>query len=284
MIQGETGTGKELVAKFIHSQSPRSAKPFIAVNCGALHPELLLSELFGHKRGAFTGAVEDRIGRFQSANGGTLFLDEVGELDQSAQVKLLRVLQEGEIERVGDPRTIKVDVRIVAATNRRLEDMVSEETFRADLYYRLAVIPLYIAALRNRPQDILPLVRQFIKEFANDTNGPEMQLSEEAQHTLTEYSWPGNIRELRNVIQRAIVLSSHSRELVIGKLDDMKSSQSASENVFRQAVIEEWPFERLEAAYLKALLQNSELSQGDIARILQIDTSTLWRKRKKFGL
>ena len=285
LIQGETGTGKELVAQFIHAQSLRAEKPFIAVNCGALHPGLLLSELYGHKRGAFTGAVEDRIGKFQAANGGTLFLDEVGELDQAAQVKLLRVLQEGEIERVGDPRTIKVDVRVIAATNRRLEDMVAEETFRADLYYRLAVIPLYIAPLRDRPQDIFPLSKMFANEFAADSKKPTPELSPDAKRTLVEYSWPGNIRELRNIVQRAVVLAPPGNsELEIKQLVASQSGKSSSGGIFEQALAEQWPFERLESEYLKALLQRKELSQADVAQILQMDTSTLWRKRKKYGL
>lgn len=286
LIEGETGTGKERLARFIHDSSPQSKRPFVAVNCGALHPELLLSELFGHKRGAFTGAVEDRVGRFEAANGGTLFLDEVGELDPSAQVKLLRVLQEGTFERVGDPRTYHVDVRIVAATNRRLEEMVKNDAFRSDLYYRLAVIILRIPPLRDRPEDIKRLANEFAKVFAVELGRSNLQLSPDSLQELLSRRWMGNIRELRNVIQRSVVLTPSGQDVIQIDPTSLLGTKTGDQisAAFQEMANHAWTFDEMEKAYVLALLTRRELKVADICDILQIDSSTLWRKRKKYGI
>src|ERR671927_124718 len=207
LIQGESGTGKELVAKALHDLSPRHAEAFITVNCAALPETLLESELFGHEKGAFTGAAERRLGRFELADGGTIFLDEVGEIPPSTQVKLLRVLEEREVTRLGGTQPIEVDVRVVAATNRPLREHVEEGTFRADLYYRLNVLRIYLPPLRERPEDIPILVRRFIREFSEQHDRPFHGISAEAMQLLVDYPWPGNVRELRNLIESMVVLA-----------------------------------------------------------------------------
>lgn len=213
LIEGESGTGKELVARAIHRLSPRRGKPFIAVNAGALPETLLESELFGHEKGAFTGAAERRLGRFELADTGTLFLDEIGEIPQSTQVKFLRVLEEREVTRVGGGQPIPVDVRVVAATNRPLRDQVMEGTFRADLFYRLSVLNVYLPPLRERPEDIPLLVRRFVTEFSAMHDRRFHGMSADALELLVEYSWPGNVRELRNLVESMVVLG-HGREIV----------------------------------------------------------------------
>ncbi len=207
LIEGETGTGKELIAHAIHMHSERRNRPFVKVNCAAIPAELLESELFGHERGAFTGALAQRIGRFEAANGGTLFLDEIGDMPLNLQAKLLRAVQDQEIERVGGNRTIQVDVRIVAATNRDLKAMVEENKFRADLYYRLAVFPLNVPPLRERREDIPLLTRHFVEKHAARMKRNIENIPIDALTALTNYDWPGNIRELQNVIERSVVLS-----------------------------------------------------------------------------
>lgn len=207
LLMGETGTGKELIARAVHELSPRSTGPFIRVNCGALSESLLESELFGHIKGAFTSAHENRTGRFEAAHGGTIFLDEINSVSSNLQVKLLRVLQEHEFERVGDTKTITVDCRIVAATNRDLLDEIEAGTFREDLYYRLNVIPIYLPALRERPGDIPLLVDFFARKYAGLNARSEPQVQPETIAALQGYSWPGNVRELENYVERAIVLA-----------------------------------------------------------------------------
>lgn len=208
LISGETGTGKELIARAIHDLSPRSSKTFVKLNCAALPAGLLESELFGHEKGAFTGAVAQRIGRLELANHGTLFLDEVGEIPLDLQPKLLRVLQERELERLGSTRTVHTDVRLIAATNRNLADMVESQKFRSDLFFRLNVFPIEAPALRERPEDIPLLVRHFAEEFSRRMNRRIETVSSETMNALCQYAWPGNIRELQNVIERAVILSS----------------------------------------------------------------------------
>lgn len=217
LIEGESGTGKELVARAIHKLSPRRSKPFIAVNVGALPETLLESELFGHEKGAFTGAAERRIGRFELASGGTLFLDEIGEIPSSTQVKLLRVLEEREVTRVGGTQTIPVDVRVVAATNRPLRETVQRGAFRSDLYYRLNVLRIYLPPLRERRQDIPLLVRRFVQEFAESHSREFHGISAEAMQALVHYAWPGNVRELRNLIESMVVLAT-GREIVLADI------------------------------------------------------------------
>lgn len=207
LVLGETGCGKELIAKAIHYNSPRHNKPLVRVNCGALSPQLLESELFGHVRGAFTGAVKDKIGRFEAADGGTIFLDEVGTLDPQLQVKLLRVLQEREFERVGDHNTVKVDVRVIAATNLDLEEEVRKGNFREDLYYRLNVVTVHLPPLRNRRQDIPKLIDHFLDRYNKENSRNLRKMNRETLNLLSRYPWPGNVRELENAMERAVVLS-----------------------------------------------------------------------------
>ena len=208
LLLGETGTGKELIAKAIHYNSPRRDQPFIRVNCGALSETLLESELFGHVKGSFTGAIRDKMGRFEAADRGTLFLDEVGTLDMQLQVKLLRVLQEREFERVGDHRTIKVDVRVIAATNLDLQDEVRKGTFREDLYYRLNVVQVYLPPLRSRREDIPLLIDHFLDKYNKENDRNLRKLSRELMNTLLRYPWQGNVRELENAVERAVVLAT----------------------------------------------------------------------------
>lgn len=207
LIRGESGTGKELVAKAIHKNSKRSNKPFITINCGAIPSNLLESELFGHEQGAFTGAIKRKIGKFEQADKGTIFLDEVGDLPLEMQVKLLRVLQEKEVQMVGGTNIVEVDVRIIAATNRNLEDMVTENEFREDLYYRLNVIPIHLPSLRERKEDVSLLINYFIKKVGNKLGIRDINLTDLAKDCLVNYDWPGNVRELENVIERMIALS-----------------------------------------------------------------------------
>ena len=221
LIEGETGTGKELIARAVHLLSQRCAGPFVKVNCACIPAELLESELFGHERGAFTGAIAQRIGRFEAAHGGTLFLDEIGEMPLHLQSKLLRVLQEQEFERVGGSRTIRVDVRIVAATNRDLKAMVEENKFRADLYYRLAVFPVTLPPLRERREDIPLLARYFVQKHAARMGRNIENIPAYALEALRNYEWPGNIRELQNVIERSVVLSNGPElHVALPELDD----------------------------------------------------------------
>src|ERR1700722_1528707 len=208
LIQGETGTGKELIARAVHDQSSRRRAPFVTLNCAAIPSGLLESELFGHERGAYTGALNSAIGRFQMAHQGTLFLDEIGDMPVELQPKLLRVLQEQEFEKLGSTRTIRVDVRIVAATNRDLSKMVEERRFRADLFYRLHVFPIALPPLRERLDDIPHLVRHFVHKFADRMNKQIDVIPDHVMEALQQHSWPGNIRELQNFIERAVILSS----------------------------------------------------------------------------
>jgi formate hydrogenlyase transcriptional activator len=207
LILGETGTGKELIARAIYERSSRSKRPFIRVNCAAIPSSLIASELFGHEKGAFTGALQRRLGRFEAANGGTIFLDEIGELPLETQVTLLRVLQEREIERVGSSQSIPIDVRIIAATNRNLPAAVAAGTFRRDMFYRLNVFPIEVPALRDRIEDIPPLVEHLIERFARNAGKKISYVKEGTYEILRAYNWPGNIRELQNVVERAVILS-----------------------------------------------------------------------------
>jgi two-component system, NtrC family, nitrogen regulation response regulator NtrX len=208
LIQGESGVGKELVARTIHRNSLRSRERFVQVNCAAIPEELIESELFGHEKGSFTGATEKQVGKFEQADRGTIFLDEVGDMSAKTQAKVLRVLQEGEVERLGSARTIKVDVRVIAATNKNLEEEIEKGTFREDLYFRLAVIPVYVPPLRERPEDIGPLVRHYIDFFSRENNTRPKRVTQAAIEALQRYRWKGNIRELRNTVERMIIMTA----------------------------------------------------------------------------
>ncbi|MFA4948482.1 MAG: sigma 54-interacting transcriptional regulator [Candidatus Krumholzibacteriia bacterium] len=251
LIQGETGTGKELIARAIHLNGSRKGKPLVTINCGAMPKELLESELFGHKRGSFSGAVSDKAGLFEAASGGTIFLDEIGEMPLELQVKLLRVLQEGEVRRVGENTDRKVDVRVIAATNRDLNDDVKKGLFRGDLYYRLNVVPITIPPLRERQEDIIPLVEHFLRKFGSKMNKTGVEISSEAMKFLLTNPWPGNVRELENSIERALALSGTSRLLapehfphihpesgILDRLTEGKSLKEMLQAVERRFIVE----------------------------------------------
>ncbi len=287
LITGESGTGKERVAQLIHQESPRKDGPFIRVNCAALSETLLESELFGHERGAFTGAVKSREGRFELADGGTLLLDEIGEISPALQSKLLRVLEEEEFERVGGTSTMKVDVRVIATTNRNLSQEVQAGRFREDLYYRLHVLPIEVAALRDREKDILPLARHFVQHYAKANGIPLPQLSEEAHKRLLAWHWPGNVRELENVIQRAIVLL---QEDVIGEADlafgpttqsATGPTSTAADFAARGAYpLANRPLADIEREAILATLQSTGGNKTEAARRMGVSARTLSNKMK----
>jgi len=286
LIIGESGTGKELVAKSIHQHSTRSSGSFVAINCGALTETLLEAELFGHVRGAFTGAVSDRKGLWEEAEGGTLFLDEVGEMSPSLQVKLLRTLQQGEIRRVGATRTIGVDARVVAATNRNLEHEVKGGTFREDLYYRLSVVTLRVPALSQRRTDIPLLAERFLR-VAVDRNGREpMKLSEETVRTMVAYPWPGNVRELESTIEYA-VLHARGHDVVPEDLPERLQSPQvrAAARSPLSALFEDLPsLDELERRYLLFVLDVAAGNRTRAAEILGIDRRTLYRMVERYEI
>jgi DNA-binding NtrC family response regulator len=306
LLTGETGTGKELIARAIHELSPRAAGPYIRVNCGALSESLLESELFGHVKGAFTSAVENRTGRFEAAHGGTIFLDEIDSVSYTLQVKLLRVLQEQEFERVGDNRTIRVDCRVVAATNRDLLDEIEAGRFRDDLYFRLNVVPVYLPPLRERSGDIPLLVDFFIRKYAQANNVSISTISEDSVAALTRYGWPGNVRELQNYIERAIVFSRDGhlsvdlfpahvrggtpvrlsraggrnsetlcRELVV---QGMSAASEAVGNLYERVV------SQVERELIQQVLKSCQGVQTKAATRLGINRNTLHKKIEEYGL
>ena len=287
LVSGASGTGKELVANAIHDLSPRRDHPFVRVNCGALPDTLLESELFGYVKGAFTDARRDKPGRFVLADGGTLFLDEVGELSAAFQVKLLRVLQEGELQPLGSTRTIKVDVRILAATNRDLGQAVAERTFREDLYYRLRVVPIDIPALASRRQDVQPLVEHFVRETARRTGKPIEGVTDRALQVLCEYEFPGNVRELKNLVERAFVFC-RDRLIDVRHLPDdvfVKTASEAPPIALSARPIQ--PFRMPdddEARVIREALETHRWNRTETAKALGIGRNTLWRKMKKYGL
>lgn len=287
LITGESGTGKELVARAIHFSSPRSQEPFVSVNCMALNPGVLESELFGHEKGSFTGAVAMRRGRFEQASGGTLFLDEVGELTPELQVKLLRVLQERRFERVGGSEEIEVDIRIVAATNKDLMPLVQAGTFREDLYYRLNVVHIPIPPLRERREDIPLLVAHFAEKAAKENGIPPKTFSNEALNHLSGYEWPGNIRQLQNVVERCLVLVPGD----VITLEDLPAEIRDEEAQFKSAV-DLLPvqldladtLERIEAALIRRALVRADFVQAKAAELLGISKSLMQYKLKKYSI
>ena len=286
LITGPSGTGKELVAKAIHYQGPRKERPFISINCGALTETLLESELFGHEKGSFTGAVAMKKGRFELADEGTLFLDEVGEMPPSLQVKILRVLQEMEFERVGGTRTIKVDVRVLSASNRNIKDDVSNGAFREDLYYRLNVIHIDVPSLQERIDDIPLLVRHFIEKFQNNERERKIELSPEVWKAFYSYPWPGNIRELENVIERAVVL--HSGETItIDVLPEQLAGAKTEFDVERfipPDVPLQKALEEIEERLVRRALVQSNNIQAHAAKRLGITKSLMQHKMKKYKI
>jgi formate hydrogenlyase transcriptional activator len=279
LIYGETGTGKELIARAIHNMSGRQSQTFVKLNCAAIPTGLLESELFGHERGAFTGAIAQRVGRFELANHGTVFLDEVGEIPLELQTKLLRVLQEREFERLGSARTLRTDARLIAASNRDLAAMVEAQSFRADLFYRLNVFPIHVPALRDRPEDIPLLVRHFVQEFARRMNRTIDTIPSETMEALARYSWPGNIREMQNLIERAVILSSGPVLRV--PLADLSVRTNGSSGCARQTLAE------AERAHILAVLKESQWvlsGPRGAARRLGMNRSTLQFRMRKLGI
>ena len=278
LIQGETGTGKELIARMIHRNGNRAAKPFFTVNCGALPETLLESELFGHVKGSFTGAIYNRSGYFEAADGGTLFLDEIGELSPATQVKLLRVLDEQTIRPLGSNQSIQVDVRIITATHRNLTEEIHRNKFRDDLYYRLAVFPINIPPLRERLEDILPLTNYFIKHFSEKLGNPVKGISSQAVDKLLAYSWPGNARELQNVIERALILRKEDNIQPSHLLFDLNQSKTKSCNIQDGNFTGQFYLKNVEYEEIQRVLQECDGNRSKASKKLGIARSTLWRK------
>ena len=281
LIRGESGTGKELVAQAIHYNSHRAAKPFVKVNCSALPESVIESELFGHEKGSFTGAINSRKGRFELADGGTIFLDEIGDLSPTIQVKLLRVLQEKEFERVGGNQTIRVNVRIITATNRNLEELMESSQFREDLYYRLNVFPIHIPPLRDRKSDILLLADHFIERYASKNHTTIRRISTPAIDLLTNYHWPGNVRELENCIERAVLLSVdeviHSHHLP-PSLQSAESTDTEPSGSLQESL------DNLERELIMDALKSTKGNMAKAARLLDITERIMGLRIQKHGI
>lgn len=278
LILGESGTGKELVARAIHEKSHRANRPFIVINCTAYPSTLLESELFGHEKGAFTGALRHKVGRFEQANGGTVFLDEIGEIDGAAQTKLLRVLQQQTIDRLGGDQSIKVDVRVIAATNKNLQEEVKQGRFREDLFYRLNVIPVQLPALRERPKDIHILAQYFLERFARAQGKQIAGFRSEAMRKLIDNGWPGNVRELENSVEHAVVLAKDS----LIDLKDLPSSIANSSDF--QSSTAPPTLEKSEERLIREVLDACDWNKTEAARQLGISRSTLYEKLKRLQI
>lgn len=291
LITGESGTGKELVARYIHELSPRRCGPFVKVNCGALPETLLESELFGHEKGAFTGAIKQKLGRFELADGGTIFLDEIGDISPAMQVKLLRVLQEKEFERVGGEKTIKVDVRIIAATNRDLKSEVAKGNFREDLYFRLYIVPIEIPPLRERKEDIPDLVEFFIKKHRERTRSQVVGISDAALEILKNYHWPGNIRELENVIEQTLIFSS-DKIIDVKDLPARIRNPVCDERYEKISIVSRFNYKMsledflgdIEREIIENTLKLTGYDKNETARLLGIKTSALQYKITKYNI
>ncbi|MBM4055529.1 MAG: sigma-54-dependent Fis family transcriptional regulator [Planctomycetes bacterium] len=287
LIQGESGTGKELVARAIHYFSPRCDKPFIRVNCAALAESLLESELFGHERGAYTGAVAKRVGRFELANEGTLLLDEISEISPNIQAKLLRVLEEEEFERVGGEKTIKIDVRIVATTNRDLTKEIQKGTFREDLFYRLNVVPIHLPPLRERREDIPLLIKSYLKKYSSENNSCVKSIAKDAMDYLCQYNWPGNVRELKNIIQRAVVMGS-SEDLELSSFTSLLDTRKVEHRTIgNDSVSIKNNGQSIEDAEKELIFTTLEKTGGNktkAAELLKITTRTLRNKLNKYNI
>jgi Nif-specific regulatory protein len=287
LITGESGTGKELVSHLIHQGSPRAGKPFVAINCAALPEELLESELFGHEKGAFTGAVATKIGRIEQAAGGTLFLDEIGEMSPLVQAKLLRVLQEREFQRVGGTRTLRADVRIISATNRDLASAILRQDFREDLYYRLNVFEIHVPALRERPEDILPMADAFVEELGRTMGRPAAGISKDARDWLLAYAWPGNVRELRNAIERAILLcdggliTHEHMPTVVARPKPAPAGPSAPAASLPPEGVD---LEAMEKGFVVKALGQSRGNKSKAARLLGLTRAQLYSRLDKYGI
>ena len=286
LVTGENGTGKELVARALHKNSPRGRKPFVEVNCAAIPSELIESELFGHMKGSFTGAVQDRTGKFEQADGGTLFLDEIGDMALAAQAKVLRVLQEGEVTRIGGAKPRRVDVRVIAATNKRLEDEIAAGRFREDLFYRLNVVPLHVPALRERRDDIPSLIQHFVGEYAKEGVAAHLSIDPAALARLTSFDWPGNVRELRNTIERLVILSNGPVVTVadVDRLVGARNLDVATVGAIQSARTFEEFKRSAERSFLVAKLREHDWNVAETARALQMPRSNLYKKIERHGL
>ncbi len=288
LILGESGTGKEIIAKAIHANGSRREKPFIAVHCGAIPENLLESELFGHTKGSFTGAIRDKIGKFEAANQGTIFLDEIGTLPMHLQIKLLRVLQEQEVERVGSNRPIKLNVRVISATNVKLEEEVKRGNFREDLYYRLNVIPVVLPPLRERTEDVIPLVRHFLAKYCKEMDRPLMNVAKEAFEALELYSWPGNVRELENVVERTVALTE-GEHINIGDLPSAigKAYSEQEESPLRvtsRGLNMASTINDLERKMISDALLIADGVKARAAALLSLNRTTLVEKMRRLGM
>jgi DNA-binding NtrC family response regulator len=287
LITGESGTGKEVIANAIHYQSPRAEMPFVPINCGAIPEELLESELFGHEKGAFTGAFKERRGRFELANKGTVFLDEIGEMSPKLQVKLLRFLQETKFQRIGGSRTIEVDVRILAATNKDLDRAVAENVFREDLFYRLNVIPIHVPPLRERSSDINLLIQHFLKQHCQKKNIPLKRMSEAAIESLGQYEWPGNVRELENVIERLVILTDtdeinlHDLPKRMQILEQVDTGEAKFIELGEDGINLKETLDNLENRLIIDALQRAGGVKNKAAKLLGLNRTTLIEKMKK---
>ncbi len=284
LITGENGTGKELVARAIHENSRRSEAPFVKLNCAAIPSELIESELFGHEKGAFTGATQQRRGKFELADGGTLFLDEVGDMNPSAQAKVLRVLQESELERVGGAETISVDVRVVAATNKNLPEEIAAGRFREDLFYRLNVVPIELPALRDRRADIPVLVQHFLEIACNSNDMPLMTISSKAVSLLMQHQWPGNVRELKNSIERLVILSGGGEEISEDDIQEALPSSKSVRGAYKEGVALKELVASAEREIIVAALEGNENHVSNTARELCLERSHLYKKMKSLGI
>lgn len=284
LITGESGSGKEVLAKSIHYISSRKDKPFVAVNVPALPETLLESELFGHEKGAFTGADKARIGRFELANKGTIFLDEIGDIPMNLQVKLLRVLQEHKIERLGSNESIEIDVRVIAATHQNLEQKIKDGTFREDLFYRLNVISIHIPPLRERKEDVMPLIEHFIKKYAEENGKPKIEISKEAVDYLMKYNYPGNVRELENIIERAVVLSRQNIITVNDLPSNVKGFKTETDPILDENKTLNEQVEALEKKLIYDALMRANGNQSLAGRMLGITERNLRYKMQKYGI
>ena len=284
LLSGETGTGKETFARAIHSSGDRKKETFIAINCGAIPENLLESELFGHKKGAFTGATEDKIGLFEAANEGTLFLDEIGETSSSMQVRLLRVLQEKEFTRVGETEVRKTNARVIAASNRDLEKMVEAGDFRQDLYFRLSVFPIQLPALKERKEDITLLAEHFLKSFSSEAGRKYPGFTDDALCALESYSWPGNIRELRNEVERALILTSNGHAVGMSALTDKVGVQHATANVASKSGALSEIVEAVEKQAIQSAFKDFDGNKTHMAKRLGISRWTLLKKMEQYGV
>ncbi len=282
LLRGESGTGKELLAKAIHFAGERKDRPFVAVNCAALNENLLESEMFGHEKGAFTGADKQRIGRFELADGGTLFLDEIGDLPLSTQVKLLRVLQEQKFERVGSSKSITVDVRVIAATNRNLSQLIHDGRFRDDLYYRLNVVTIEIPPLRERKEDIKPLIEFYSRRFAQEAKHPKLAFSKEAMDLLLKYGYPGNVRELENIVHRAVVLSREGL-ITTGGVSGSLEAHPSEQELETDELNLNMQVEMLEKKLAMKALEKTSGNQSKAAALLGISERNLRYRLNKWG-